>query len=65
MTARACGFGEEQVLENIQDHGNCVAASIPMVLHDGVASGQVRRGDRVLLAGTAAGLSVGALALTW
>jgi 3-oxoacyl-[acyl-carrier-protein] synthase-3 len=64
-TARACGFTDDQVLENIQDHGNCVAASIPMVLHDGVRSGRVRRGDRVLLAGTAAGLSVGALALTY
>ena len=48
MTARACGFEGEMVLENIQDHGNCVAASIPMVLHDGVAAGRVRRGDRVL-----------------
>jgi 3-oxoacyl-[acyl-carrier-protein] synthase-3 len=65
FTARACGFEDHQVLENIQDHGNCVAASIPMVLHDGVVSGRVKRGDRVLLAGTAAGLTVGALALTY
>ena len=65
MAARAAGFSETQVLENIADHGNCVAASIPMVLHDGVRSGRIRRGDRVLLAGTAAGVSLGALALTW
>jgi 3-oxoacyl-[acyl-carrier-protein] synthase-3 len=64
-TAKACGFEEAQVLENIQDHGNCVAASIPMVLHDGVSSGRIRRGDRVLLAGTAAGITLGALALTY
>jgi 3-oxoacyl-[acyl-carrier-protein] synthase-3 len=64
-TAKACGFEDAQVLENIQDHGNCVAASIPMVLHDGVSSGRIRRGDRVLLAGTAAGITLGALALTF
>jgi 3-oxoacyl-[acyl-carrier-protein] synthase-3 len=63
--AKACGFEEAQVLENIQDHGNCVAASIPMVLHDGVACGRIRRGDRILLAGTAAGITLGALALTF
>jgi 3-oxoacyl-[acyl-carrier-protein] synthase-3 len=64
-TARACGFDEAQLIENIQDHGNCVAASIPMVLHDGVESGRIRRGDRVLIAGTAAGVTLGALALTY
>jgi 3-oxoacyl-[acyl-carrier-protein] synthase-3 len=65
LTARACGFRAEQVLENIATHGNCVAASIPLVLHDGVRAGRIRRGDRVLLAGTAAGTSVGALALVF
>jgi 3-oxoacyl-[acyl-carrier-protein] synthase-3 len=65
MGARACGFRDDQVIENIATHGNCVAASIPMVLHDGVRAGRIRRGDRVLLAGTAAGLAVGALALVY
>ncbi len=65
MGARACGFRDEQVIENIATHGNCVAASIPMVLHDGVRAGRIRRGDRVLLAGTAAGVAVGALALVY
>jgi 3-oxoacyl-[acyl-carrier-protein] synthase-3 len=64
-TAKACGFDEAQILENIQDHGNCVAASIPMVLHDGIASGRIRRGDRILVAGTAAGVTLGAMALTY
>ncbi|MBL8603248.1 MAG: hypothetical protein JNK72_15090 [Myxococcales bacterium] len=65
LTARACGFRQDQLVENIETHGNCVSASIPMVLHDGVRGGRIRRGDRVLLAGTAAGLSVGALAMVY
>lgn len=63
MTARACGFEPEKLVENIQTHGNCLAASIPMALHDAVQTGQIRRGDRVLLAGTAAGISIGTVAL--
>jgi 3-oxoacyl-[acyl-carrier-protein] synthase-3 len=63
MSAKACGFAPEKLVENIQTHGNCLAASIPMALHDGIRSGQIRRGHRVFLVGTAAGLSVGALAL--
>jgi 3-oxoacyl-[acyl-carrier-protein] synthase III len=65
MTARACGFEQERLVENIQTHGNCIAASIPMALHDAVEAGRIRRGDRVLLAGTAAGVSIGALALVY
>jgi 3-oxoacyl-[acyl-carrier-protein] synthase-3 len=65
LTARACGLRDDQVLTNIATHGNCVAASIPMLLHDSVRDGRIRRGDRILLAGTAAGLAVGALALVY
>jgi 3-oxoacyl-[acyl-carrier-protein] synthase-3 len=65
LIARACGFRDDQILENISTHGNCVAASIPLMLHDGVKTGRIRRGDRVLLAGTAAGTAVGALALIY
>jgi 3-oxoacyl-[acyl-carrier-protein] synthase-3 len=65
LAARACGFRDDQLLLNLANHGNCGAASIPMVLHDGVRSGRIKRGDRVVLAGTAAGLAVGALALVY
>jgi 3-oxoacyl-[acyl-carrier-protein] synthase-3 len=65
MTAKACGFDPRKLIENIQTHGNCLAASIPMALHDGIRSGRIRRGDRVLLAGTAAGVSVGTMAVRY
>ncbi|MFN7133470.1 MAG: beta-ketoacyl-ACP synthase 3 [Myxococcales bacterium] len=65
IAARACGFADAQVMENIREHGNCVAASIPLVLHDSVKNGTIRRGDRILLAGTAAGVSVGTMAVVY
>ncbi len=60
--ARAIGFEDGRMFENIQTHGNCVAASIPLALYDAVKAGKVRRGEVALLGGTAAGVSIGALA---
>lgn len=59
------GFRREQVYSNIATRGNCVGASIPLALAEAVAAGRIRRGDRVLLVGTGAGLTLGALALTF
>jgi 3-oxoacyl-[acyl-carrier-protein] synthase III len=59
------GFRDEQVFTNLRERGNCVAASIPLALAEAVHGGRIRRGDRVLLLGTGAGLTAGALALTF
>ena len=59
------GFRPEQVIFNLPNRGNCVAASIPLALTEAVESGRIQRGNRVLLAGTAAGLTLGAIALTF
>lgn len=62
---RRFGFRPEQVLHNIADRGNCVAASIPLLFSEAVAANRIRRGDRVILVGTAAGFSIGAMALVY
>jgi len=59
------GFREEQIVVNLATRGNCIAASMPLALAESVASGRIRRGDRVLLFGLAAGLSLGGAALTF
>ncbi len=59
------GFRPEQMVLNLPTRGNCVAASIPLALAEAVHAGDVRRGQRVLLVGTGAGLSLGAVALTY
>jgi 3-oxoacyl-[acyl-carrier-protein] synthase III len=59
------GFTPSQVISNLETRGNCVAASIPLALCEAIESGRIGRGDRVMLAGTAAGLTFGALALTY
>lgn len=59
------GFCESQVVNIVADYGNCVAASIPMALAIAQREQRLKRGDKVLMLGTAAGVSVGAALLTW
>lgn len=63
--SRRLGFSSEQLILNLAQRGNCISASIPLALAESVASGRIQRGDRVLLVGTGAGLTLGALALTY
>jgi 3-oxoacyl-[acyl-carrier-protein] synthase-3 len=63
--SRRCGFSSEQLILNLALRGNCISASIPLALAEAVANGRIQRGDQVLLVGTGAGLTLGALALTF
>lgn len=59
------GWPEERILRTIGHMGNCIAASIPLTLHEGIANGIIKRGDRILLCGTSAGFSLGGVILTY
>jgi len=59
------GFRPEQVVANLAERGNCIAASIPLALAEAVAAGRIRRGQRLLLVGTGAGLTIGAIGLIY
>lgn len=52
---------ESKIVRNFETRGNCVAASIPLAFFEAIESGAIKKGNRVLLTGTAAGISVGAL----
>ncbi len=51
-------FNKDQVVNIISRTGNCVAASLPMALVTAYKDGKIRRGDRLYLTGTGAGLSI-------
>jgi 3-oxoacyl-[acyl-carrier-protein] synthase-3 len=55
--ANAMGIPAAKAPSNIQRYGNCSAASIPILLHETVASGQIGPGDTVCLAGFGAGFT--------
>jgi len=57
------GLPTERVVNIYETHGNQVAASMPTALHEAFQSGLAAPGKRVLLLGTAAGLTVGGAVL--
>jgi 3-oxoacyl-[acyl-carrier-protein] synthase-3 len=55
----------ERFFMNIETRGNTSAASVPIALDELNASGRLRRGDSVVLAGFGGGLTYGAIYLEW
>ncbi|MGN6653691.1 3-oxoacyl-[acyl-carrier-protein] synthase III C-terminal domain-containing protein [Trinickia sp.] len=52
-----------QIVDIYATHGNQVAASIPTALHEAFITGRAQPGRRLLLIGTAAGVTVGGMVL--
>jgi 3-oxoacyl-[acyl-carrier-protein] synthase-3 len=65
LIRKKLGISEEQLVYIAPNYGNTIAASLPMGLHEAIRHGKVRRGDQVLLLGTAAGLSLGGMILVY
>lgn len=57
------GTAGERLVDVYAGQGNQVGASLPSALHAAVADGRLARGDRALLLGTGAGISMGGLVL--
>ncbi|MES2319465.1 MAG: ketoacyl-ACP synthase III [Pseudomonadota bacterium] len=60
-TAKKIGVPEAKLVRIYETHGNQVAASIPTALYEAVMSGRAGPGKRVLMIGTAAGLTLGGM----
>jgi 3-oxoacyl-[acyl-carrier-protein] synthase-3 len=59
------GFALDKIVNILPDYGNCAAVSLPLALSLAHREGRIRAGDTLLLVGTGAGLSVGALLFDW
>jgi len=64
-TAKKLGVTMERVVLTVQDHGNTSAASIPLALSVGAATGKIKTGDLVLTEAIGGGLAWGAVAIRW
>ncbi|MET8215155.1 beta-ketoacyl-ACP synthase III [Streptomyces hirsutus] len=65
FVARQLGIPDDRRLSNIAETGNTGAASVPLLLADASADGRLKPGHRTLLTAFGAGLTWGAVALTW
>ena len=63
MVMKKLGICQSRYLNKIEELGNMVAVSIPYLLCLALEEKHIHKEDRVLLLGTAAGLSINALAL--
>ena len=63
--AAALELPEGKVVQILSRFGNQVAASLPNALHEAVVTQRIKRGDRVLLIGTGAGLAIGGAVLVY
>jgi 3-oxoacyl-[acyl-carrier-protein] synthase-3 len=63
--AEAYGFDMNRVVNVVDEVGNCIAASTPIALVMAERQGKLVRGQKLLLGGTGAGLSVAFVLLRW
>ncbi len=64
-TARKMGMSMDKVIVTVHEHGNTSAASIPLALDVGIRSGQIQRGQHLLLEGVGGGFAWGAVVLKY
>lgn len=63
--AKKMNLSMEQVIVTVQKHGNTSSASIPLALHEGVASGKIKPGQNLLMEAFGGGVAWGAALVTY
>lgn len=56
---------DEKMMLIVEDHGNVIAASLPMALHEAIKQNRLKRGQKVMMLGTSAGFSIGGMILEY
>ena len=51
----------ENIVDQLENHGNCIAASIPLALVNSIKNNSLKEGEICLLIGTAAGITISSL----
>ena len=59
--ARKLKLPFEKVIVTVHEHGNTSAASVPLALDEGVRSGKIQRGQKLLLEGVGGGFTWGSV----
>ena len=63
--AKRMGLPIDRFVVNVQEYGNTSAASVPIALCEGIKTGLIRPGDRLIMVGFGAGLTWASAALRW
>lgn len=63
--AKNIGVSMDKFIVNIENHGNTSSASIPIALHEAIAEGKIKKGEKICLVGFGAGLTMGAVIMEY
>ena len=55
------GVPKDRFINEVKEFGNMVSASVPLTLAHGLENRKIKKGDTILLIGTAAGLTTNLL----
>lgn len=58
LMMKRLGVSKDKYINRVSEYGNMISASIPFVLCEAIHDGRIRKGDKVLLMGSGAGLTV-------
>lgn len=58
-------FESDKMINIVADYGNMIAASIPFSFAHAIENGTIKRGDKLLMLGTSAGMTIGMTALEY
>lgn len=61
MLATLNNGNTNNIVDQLENHGNCIAASIPIALVTSIENKTLKEGDTCFLLGTAAGITIGGL----
>ena len=65
LLTKQIGFPADRIFTNLATRGNCIAASIPLAMAEAKQAGVLHHGQRVLMIGTGAGLTIGGIAMVY
>ena len=65
LLSKQLNIPAQKLMVIAHNHGNTVAASVPMALHEAIIQQKITRGDTIMLLGTSAGFSVGGIILEY
>lgn len=65
LMSKKLDIEEEKFVNIVEDYGNMIAASIPLALHLSIKEGRLNRGDKAVMMGTSAGLSIGGILIEY
>ena len=65
MIMQRIGIPKDKYINEVEEYGNMVSAAVPLAFCRAIEEGRIKKGDKIVLCGTAAGLTANILVLQY